>query len=96
MGDFPVFDNFLSTKCGLAVNIKRNKTVVFVNILTAPLTSSDVDIDNFVKILHAKNSAHPANRKILIAASAIVDLKALIFELEDRSRCGALPVLATL
>ena len=42
------------------------------------------------------NSACPANSKILNPASVIVGLKALIFELEDRKRCGALPALATI
>ena len=46
--------------------------------------------------MHAINSACPANAKILIPASTIVALKALISELEDRERCGALTVLETL
>ena len=32
----------------------------------------------------------------MIPTSAIVSLKALSFELEDRARCSALPVLVTL
>ena len=46
--------------------------------------------------MHAANSACPSNEKILIPASAIVALKALISELEDIESCGALTVLETL
>ena len=45
--------------------------------------------------MHATNSYRPKNVKTLILASAIVALKDLIFELDDRSRCGAIAVLAT-
>ena len=51
---------------------------------------------NFVKITQAENSARPVNGKVMIPTSAIVAFKGLIFEPEDRARCGAIPVLATL
>ena len=95
MDDLPVFENFLSTQCGLTVNRARDKTVVCVNSFNAILDNSYADIDDIVKNTHATNSARPANGKILIPASAIVDLKDLIFELEDRVCCGVLLVLNT-
>ena len=49
-----------------------------------------------MRITNATNSACPENGKILIPASAIVALKLLRFEPEDRALCGALPVLDTL
>ena len=96
MDDLPVFENFLSTQCCLTVNLTRDKTVGFFNSFTALIATSDAEIGGFVKITHATNSARPANGKILIPESAIVSLKALRFEIKDRSRCGALSVLATL
>ena len=94
MDYFPVFEYFLSTQCGLTVNRASDKTVVFFNSFATPLASYDAKIDDFVKSMHASNSACPANGKILIPASEIVALEDLIFELGNRERCGALPVLA--
>ena len=71
MDDLSVFDNLLSTQCGLTLNHERDETVIFFNSFTALLVTSDVDIDEFVKITHATNSARPANRKIIIPASTI-------------------------
>ena len=96
MDDFPVFENFLSTQCGLTVNRTRYETVGFVNSFTTLIDTSDMDIDDFVKITHTTNSARPENGKITIPKSAIFALKTLRFELEDMVRCGALPVLATI
>ena len=81
MNDLPVFENFLSTQCGLTTNRARDETVRFVNSFTALIATSDAEIDDFVKIKHAMNSARPVKGKILIPASVIVALKALRFEL---------------
>ena len=83
MDDLPVFENLPSTKCGLTVNCARDETVVFVKKFTALLATSDAEIDDFVKIKHAMNSARPVKGKILIPASVIVALNDLRFELED-------------
>ena len=83
MDDFPVFDNFLSTHFGLTVNRERGEIVVFINSFTALLSTSDADIDDLVKSMHAMNSACPENEKIMIPASVIVALNDLRFELED-------------
>ena len=81
MDSFPVFENFLSTQCGLTVNRARGKTVKIFNSFTAILATSNVEIDNLVKSTHTTNSDRPANGKILIPASEIVVLKSLRFEL---------------
>ena len=60
----------------LTINRARDEIVGFLSSFTAPFTTSDAEINDFVKITHAKNSACPANGKILICAYAIVDLKA--------------------
>ena len=96
MDDFPVFENFLSEQFGLTVIRARGETVGFVKSFTALLATSDAEIDDFVKSMHTTNSDRPANGKILRSASTMVALKDLLFELEYSSRCGALPVLATL
>ena len=49
MDDLPVFENFLSTKCGLNVKFVRDETVVSVNSFSKLLATSDADIDDFVK-----------------------------------------------
>ena len=96
MDDLPVFENFLSTQCGLNVNSARFEAVGFVNSFTALLVTSKAEIDDFVKTTHTTNSAHPKNGKIMIPTSATVALKALIFEIEYRARCVAILLLVTL
>ena len=76
MDDFHVFENFLSTQCGLTVNRAKDETVVFVNIFAALLAAHHAEIDDLVKFTQATNSARPANGKIMIPASAIVAFKA--------------------
>ena len=96
MDDLQVFENFVLTKCGLTVNRSRNETVGLINSFNALLAPSDAEIGDFLKTTHTMNSDRPENGKILIPASVIFALKTLIFELEDRSCCGALTVLVTL
>ena len=63
MDVLPVFENLLSTQCGLTVNRARGETVGFINSFTALLANSDAEIDDFVKNMHATNSALPENGK---------------------------------
>ena len=95
MNDLRVFENYLSTKCVLTINLARDEIVEFVNSFTALLDIYNAEIENLVKNTHATNSDRPSNGKILVPASTIFALKVLRFELENRARCGALPVLAT-
>ena len=70
--------------------------VTFVDSFTALLSTSDAEIDSFVKNIHSSNSARTTQTRILIPPSAVIALKAIRFELEDRQRCDALPDAATL
>ena len=79
MDDLPTFDDFISTKCGLTVNLARYETFIYVNSFNALLATSDAEIDDFVKSTHATNSGRPANGKIMIPTSPIDTLKDLIF-----------------
>ena len=60
------------------------------------LSSSEKEIDSFVKNTHAANSARANNQKILIPTGAVLALKALLFELKDCENCDALPTQAML
>ena len=55
MDDLPVFENFVSTQCGLTVNRARDETVEFFNSFTALLDTSNADIDDFVKSTYTTN-----------------------------------------
>ena len=55
------------------------------------MTSPELQIDEFVKNMHRSNSARAANEKILIPSGAIIRLKSIQFELEDRRKCNSLP-----
>ena len=74
MDDLPVFENPLTTKCALTTNYTRYETFGFVNSFTSLIATSDADINDFVKSMHATNSDRPANGKILIPASEVKDL----------------------
>ena len=77
MDDFTVFENFLSTQCRLTVINTKDETVGFVNSFTALFATSDVEIDDFLKRMHAMNPDSPANGKIFIIVSTIIALKSL-------------------
>ena len=90
------FTAFLTNLCGLTITRARNETITFLDTFDALISTSEEEIDNFVKNTHAANSARIATQKIRIPPAAIVTLKALRFELIDRGRCGVLPDLAAL
>ena len=96
MDDPVIFETFLRTECGLTVARARNEMVTFVDSFTAVLSTSDNEIDSFVKNIHSSNSARNAVARILIPPSTVIALKAIRFELQDRQRCGALPNEITL
>ena len=90
------FTTFLTNLCGLTVLRARNETITFIDTFDALLSTSEDEIDNFVKNTHASNSARATAQRILIPSAAIIILKALRFELIDRKKCGSLPDLAAL
>ena len=96
MDDSDEFRAFLSNLCGLTVIRERNETITFLNTFDALISTSEEEIDNFVKNTHSSNSARAATQRILIPSAAIVTLKALRFELIDRENCGVLPDLVAL
>ena len=96
MDDANEFTTFLTNIGGLNVARARNEVITFVNTFEALLSTSEAEIDNFVKNTHASNSARAAAQRILIPTAAVITLKALRFELCDREKCGTLPDLAAL
>ena len=97
MNDTNKFTAFLTNLCGLTVIRARNETNTFIDTFDALLLStSEEEINNFVKNTHASNSARAAAQRILIPSAAVIVLKALRFELVDREKCRSLPDLAGL
>ena len=96
MNDPAQFTAFLTNLCGLTIDRARNEVTTFLNTFEDLLSTSEEEIDNFVKNTHAANSARAAAQRILIPTASIVTLKALRFELIDREKCGVLPNQATL
>ena len=96
MNDPAQFTAFLTNLCGLTVARARNETIAFLDTFEALLSTSEEEIDNFVKNTHAANSARATANKILIPTAAAITLKAVRFELIDREKCGTLPDLAAL
>ena len=91
MNDIPTFTNFLTNVAGVIVPRARNELLMFANTFRALLSSSEDELDRFVKDTHAANSARAANARILIPTQALIMLKAVLFELKDCERCDALP-----
>ena len=60
------------------------------------MSSSDDEIDAFVKEVHSGNSTRASNTKFLKISSVILGLKSILFELKDRDICDALPNATTL
>ena len=96
MNDAALFSTFLSGPLGLTVARTRNEVTDFIGTFNDLLSTSEKEIDDFVKTVHASNSARPANAKMVIKASVITGLKSLLYELKDRELCGALPDHVTL
>ena len=91
MDDAVIFAAFLEKVCGLAVSRARTEVLTLVDTFRALLTTTDDEIDAFVKSTHSSNSARAAQARILIPSGAVLALKAVLFELKDREKCNALP-----
>lgn len=90
MNDPAIFSTFLQVRCGMIARV-RTEFITFVDTFENLLTVTDADIDSFVKSTHAANTARAANAKILISPNSALIIKALLFELQDRLMCNALP-----
>ena len=91
MNDPATFLNFLENVLQVRPARVREEVITFVKTFEDLLSSSDDEIDAFVKEVHASNSARASNAKLLIGSSVILGLKSVLFELKDRQACGALP-----
>ena len=96
MNDNQVFEGFLQNICGLGVPRARTEVLGLADTFAALLSTTDDEIDAFVKSTHSANSARNNNSKILIPVATVLSLKAILFELKDREKCNALPNHATL
>ena len=91
MNDPATFLNFLDNVLQVRPARVREEIIIFVKIFEDLLSSSDVEIDAFVKEVYASNSARASKAKLLIGSNVIIGLKSVLFELKDRQACGALP-----
>ena len=96
MDDDNLFELFLQNTLSITTGRVRDEITSFVATFRDLLATTDNDIDTFVKETHNSNSARNANTKILIPASAVTSLKSLLFELQARDNCNALPNAAIL
>ena len=89
MDDVIVFDNFLQ-RLGLNLNRQRNAiTDSFGDTFEQFSSSSDDDIDEFVKQNNDANRSRAAAARVVISTRVINDLKATLFDLRDRAKCVA-------
>ena len=91
MNDPPIFLIFLDNVLQVRPARVRGETFTFVETLEDLLSSSDDEIDAFVKEVHASNSARVSNAKLLIGSNVTLGLRSILFELKDRDVCGVLP-----
>ena len=96
INDPAIFANFLENVLQVRPARVRVEIITFIETFEDLLSSSDDEIDTFVKKVHSGNSARASNTKILIGSSAVLGLKSILFELKDRDMCDALPNATTL
>ena len=96
MDDENIYHNFLTGTLQIRPARVVDEITAFADTFRALLSTSEEDIDEFVKTTHSSNSARANNVRILIPTPAIISLKAVLFELKDRQLCNALPDQATL
>ena len=91
MNDPAIFANFLENVLQVRPARVRVEIITFIERFEDLLSSSDDEIDAFVKEVHSGNSARASNAKILIASNVVLGLKSILFELKDRDICDTLP-----
>ena len=89
------FYDFLQRAVGVTQVRTRNTILDFIPTMSDLLALSEDEISSFVSTVHSSNTAR-GNHKVLITPNMTVSLQALLFELKDRSVCGALPTQAVL
>ena len=85
-----IFNDFLANVAGVTNQHARTAVTNFIGTFQDLLTTTDSEIDTFVQNTHSSNSARTRN-KISIPPGSVIALQAILFELKDRQRCGALP-----
>ena len=96
MDDPENFMQFLEGIAGITTQRVLNEITTFADTFTALLSSTEIELNEFVRNTHAANSARTAQQKILLPASAVISLQSILFELKDRERCNALPTAVML
>ena len=96
MNDPNCFSNFIENVLGMTGPRHRNALLQFISTFSQLLVTTEDEIDTFVTTTHGANSGRSTNQKILIPPNVVIGLKSILFELNDRAMCGALPTLATL
>ena len=96
MNDPTIFANFLESVLQVRPARVRQEITSFIGTFEDLLSSSDDEIDAFVKEVHSGNSARASNAKLLISSNVVLALKSVLFELKDRDACDALPNAAVL
>ena len=96
MDDEVLYLNFLVQTLQVQPERVVQEITTFADTFRSLLSTSDEDLDEFVKTTHQSNSARANNARILIPTTVVSSLKALLFEFKDRQLCNALPNPATL
>ena len=91
MEDPALFLHFIATRLGVVQQRAQEELISMIPTFKDLVNMSDDDIEGFVKSVHGANSGRPANARIVYRPIIIANLKALRFELYDRTNCGALP-----
>ena len=84
MDQAPIFVNFLRKILGVTLNRTLTYITSFIKTFDDLLSSSDNEIDTFVKDVHYSKSARIANARTLIYSNVLMGLKSILFELKDR------------
>jgi hypothetical protein len=90
MDDIPTFTTFITDVLGVTIPNARLELTQFIPTFRQLMTTSDDDIDEFVKAIHSANSGRPVAQRIFYSPALTANLKALSFTLVDRNRCNAL------
>ena len=90
MNDPNIFHDFIHDVAGVTNQHAINAITGFITTFQDLLSTNDNEINAFVQNTHSSNSARTRN-KISIPPGSVISLQAILFELKDRQRCGALP-----
>ena len=96
MDDPAAYTRLLTDIAGIATPRVMTELLAFADTFTALLSSTEIELNDFIKNTLASNSARTPARKILIPAGTVIAIQSILFELKDRERCNALPTPAML